>query len=138
VPSGSWTILVKVASNQTNQQGGLMIWNRTAGKGYNIFLYASTTGYIQLGNVTAGGVYSFNSNLTNAAVLLNNAAPWYYIQAAYNGTTLTVSFSLTGLPGSFTALGARTVATDLGGAPLEFGIGLGNYETNWDFFRRTA
>lgn len=137
LPAGTWRFRLKMFVQQASQQGGFVIWNRTTGKGYNVFQFSGGTCYIQLGNVTTLGAYSFNANLVNAN-LVNIAFGPLYLDVVYDGTHLTASYSNTGYEGSFLANTARTVATDIGGALLEIGLGLGGYAANYDWFRRLA
>lgn len=139
LPAGSWTFVTKIWWQNSSQQGGLLIGNRTTGKAYNIFQFTSNAWDIQLGTINATTwAYAFSSNLTINNALISVQIGWAYIQVAYNGTTLTVSASSSGLPGTFVGIAPRTVATDLGGAPLEIGLGLAGYAQQWDWFRRTA
>jgi len=137
LPAGPWTFAAKLNTPQGGNQFGLTLGNRTTGKAYTVFVYGSGAAYIQLGNLTAGWVYSFNANLVSGGAPAN-AGP-YYVQLVYNGTTLTVNYSTTALPDTWVALATRNVASDLGAAALEIGIGLNGYAPSaCDWFRRTA
>lgn len=140
LPSGSWTFVAKVLQDpNASQQLGMVIGNRTTGKAYNIFIYNSTTGYIQLGNINSSWSYGFNSNLTSGG-MVRVANGVYYLMASYNSGTGTFTFSAsnTGLSGQFFSSLSRTIASDLGAAALEIGLGLQVTGSYYDWFRRTA
>jgi len=137
--AGSWTFVAKLLTPTSAQQFGVVLGNRTAGQAYSIFQYTPGTAYIQRGTITSGWIYTFGANLLSGSVPNINALYWYYVQLIYNGTTLTVNYSATGLANSWVLLGTRTVASDLGAAALEIGLGLNSYVgAACDWFRKTA
>jgi hypothetical protein len=138
--SGSWTFEAKIfQTNFGSNQSGFVIGNRTAGKAYNVFVYGGSVGYIQLENITSTWLCSFNSNLTNGTMVYAGSQPFYYLLVSYDGSAVfTFSASNSGLPGTYQSLTRSSLPSDLGGAPLEIGLGQPGYVVNYDWFRRTA
>lgn len=147
LPSGAWSFAAKLTGYNNNQQGGMVIGNRTTGFAYNVFYYASGTAYVQLGNLNSSWLYSFNSNIIGPANPFPGGASsptsgYYYIMVTYDGTdTITFYFSQSGYSNDWGWAQTRSVSSDFGGGqPLEIGLGLGSnlYGNGWDWFRRVA
>jgi hypothetical protein len=138
-PTGTWTIVAKMATSTANAMG------LYAGVHTGKFLCLGRIGTsIELSAFTS--ITSFNSAVASVSWPMSGSfsgstttPSWTYLKMSWDGTNVTFAISASGVPGSFLTVGSSTF---LGVAPAEVGFccdGFGGITMiAADWFRRAA
>ena len=127
LPAGTWEFTVKLT------KGYVEIFNLGTWEGIYFGNAGGSSFVVQYENRNwATGAYTYGGAIGS---FTGNGLP-VYLKIKSDGTTLSFSYSFSGLNIDYTACGSQAIATNLGSATY---IGLGNgANTGIDWFRRTA
>lgn len=131
VSGSTWTIQCQVSTYNigTSDGGGIFVRNSANSK----IILIQTDG---LGTTLVQGLTNpttFSTNLyasTGGSLNFNNDGYPVFFNISFDGTTLTFSYSISGIPGTFRTLATQAAATFLGAPPTHWGLCIGSLGTN--------